>query len=144
MEIVIRRFTMTDYEQVIELWKEGKLPVKPKGRDSRQEIERQIKLSQVIFLVAEHSGKVVGTVLATHDGRKGWINRLAVDLAHRRRGLGQKLVEQAEEELEKAGIRIFAALVEEDNTMSISLFKKMGYEYHPEIKYLARKKFPEI
>lgn len=144
METVIRRFRMTDYEGVIELWREGKLPVKPGGRDSREEIERQIKLSHIIFLVAEHSGKVVGTVLVTHDGRKGWINRLAVGPAYRRQGLGQKLVEEAERELERAGIKIFAALVEEDNLVSINLFKKMGYEYHREIKYFARKKFPEI
>jgi ribosomal protein S18 acetylase RimI-like enzyme len=144
MEIIVRRFRIEDYDRVMELWQQSGLPLKPKGRDSRQEIERQIKLSQVIFLVAEAEGKVIGTVLATHDGRKGWINRLAVDSAYRHRGLAQKLVAEAEAELEKAGLGIFAALIEEDNLPSIRLFEKMGYEFHPEIKYFARKKFPEV
>lgn len=144
MELIIRRFKMSDYERVIELWQQGNLPLKPMGRDSREEIERQIQLSQVIFLVAEKDGKVIGTVLATHDGRKGWINRLAVDEAYRGQGLGQLLVKEAEKELEKEGIKMFAALIEEDNQPSINLFKKLGYEYHPEIKYFTRKKFPEI
>lgn len=144
MDIVIRRFKMSDYDRVIELWQQGNLPLKPKGRDSREEIERQIQLSNVIFLVAESAGKVIGTVLATHDGRKGWINRLAVDPAFRGQGLGQILIKEAEKELEKERIMMFAALIEEDNLPSINLFEKLGYEYHPEIKYFTRKKFPEI
>jgi ribosomal protein S18 acetylase RimI-like enzyme len=144
MDVVIRRFRMSDYDRVIELWQQGHLPLKPKGRDSREEIERQIQLSNVIFLVAESAGKVIGTVLATHDGRKGWINRLAIDPAFREQGLGQKLIQEAEEELEKDGIMMFAALIEVNNLPSINLFGKLGYEYHPEIKYFTRKKFPEI
>lgn len=144
MEIVVRKFRLDDYDRVMELWRLGRLPLKPKGRDSRQEIERQVKLSNVIFLVAESAGQVVGTVLATHDGRKGWINRLAVDPAFRGQGLGQLLVKEAEKELEKEGIMMFAALIEEDNLPSLNLFEKLGYEYHPEIKYFTRKKFPEI
>ena len=144
MDVVIRRFRMSDYDRVIGLWQQGHLPLKPKGRDSREEIERQIQLSNVIFLVAESAGKVIGTVLATHDGRKGWINRLAIDPAFREQGLGQKLIQEAEEELEKDGIMMFAALIEVNNLPSINLFGKLGYEYHPEIKYFTRKKFPEI
>ena len=36
--------------------------------------------------VAEAGGELVGVVLGTHDGRKGWINRLAVAPAYQRRG----------------------------------------------------------
>lgn len=144
MGVIVRKFHLSDYDRIIELWKEGNLPLKPMGRDSREEIERQIKLPQVIFLVAEFEGQIVGTVMATHDGRKGWINRLAVAKDFRGRGLGQLLVREAEKELEKQGLMIFAALIEEDNEPSINLFKKLGYEYHPEIKYFTRKKFSDI
>jgi Acetyltransferases len=144
MGVIVRKFHLSDYDRIIELWKEGNLPLKPMGRDSREEIERQIKLPQVIFLVAEFEGQIVGTVMATHDGRKGWINRLAVAKDFRGRGLGQLLVREAEKELEKQGLMIFAALIEEDNEPSINLFKKLGYEYHSEIKYFTRKKFSDI
>ncbi|MGB9894200.1 MAG: GNAT family N-acetyltransferase, partial [Candidatus Saccharicenans sp.] len=70
---MIRKFRMEDYDRVISLWQQCGLPLKPKGRDSRAEIARQIRLSQIIFLVAEEEGQVIGTVLASHDGRKGWI-----------------------------------------------------------------------
>jgi ribosomal protein S18 acetylase RimI-like enzyme len=143
MKILIRTFEISDYEQVINLWQLSRLPLKLKGRDSRAQLEQQIKFDQVIFLVAEKEGKVIGTVLATHDGRKGWINRLAVEPAYRRQGLGKQLVKRAEEELEKKGLPMFAALIEENNLASINLFGELGYELHPEIKYFTRKKFPE-
>ncbi len=144
MEIIFRKFRLSDYERVIELWKQCGLPLKPEGRDSREEISRQLELTQVLFLVAEAGGQVIGTVLATHDGRKGWLNRLAVDPAYRGKGLGQKLVRLAEQELEKQGLKMFAALIEEDNLPSVNLFEKLGYTFHPEIKYFTRKKSPEV
>ena len=51
------------------------------------------------FIGAFADGKLVGIVVATHDGRKGWINRLAVHPDYRRRGIAKKLIEEAEEYL---------------------------------------------
>jgi len=143
MEVLIRKFKISDYEEVINLWQLCQLPLKPQGRDSRCQLEQQIKLDQVIFLVAEIKGKIIGTVLATHDGRKGWINRLAVHPAARRQGLGTQLVKRAEEELEKRGLSLLAAVIEEDNSASRQLFVRLGYEPRPEIIYFSKKIFPE-
>lgn len=143
MEVLIRKFKISDYDQVINLWQLCQLPLKPEGRDSRWQLEQQIKLDQIIFLVAEKEGKVIGTVLASHDGRKGWINRLAVHPDARRQGLGTQLIKKAEEELEKQGLILLAALIEEENSASRDLFVRLGYEPHPEIVYFSKKKFPE-
>jgi len=143
MEVLIRKFKISDYDQVINLWQLCQLPLKPEGRDSRWQLEQQIKLDQIIFLVAEKEGKVIGTVLASHDGRKGWINRLAVHPDARRQGLGTQLVKKAEEELEKQGLNLLAALIEEENSASRELFVRLGYEPHSEIIYFSKKKFPE-
>jgi len=126
MEVLIRKFKISDYDQVINLWQLCQLPLKPEGRDSRCQLEQQIKLDQIIFLVAEKEGKVIGTVLASHDGRKGWINRLAVHPDARRQGLGTQLIKKAEEELEKQGLILLAALIEEENSASRDLFVRLG------------------
>ncbi len=144
LPILIRAFRMEDYEAVVKLWKEGNLPLKLDGRDSRVNIERQIALENVIFLVAEHAGRVVGTVLATHDGRKGWINRLGVDRRLRRRGIGKRLVDEAEDRFEALGLGIYAALIEDWNEESLAVFERLGYRKHPEILYFAKRKFPGV
>jgi N-acetylglutamate synthase len=144
--LVIREFRMEDYDRVLQLWTEGGLPLKPQGRDSRDEIAAQLGLANVRFLVAEEGrgGRVVGTVLATHDGRKGWINRVAVDQSLRRRGMGARLVRAAEDWLEARGMGILACLIEEDNAVSMAVFQALGYVKHPEIIYFAKRKFPGV
>jgi len=144
--IRIRPFGLEDYDRAMELWALGGLPLKPRGRDSRENIVRQIGLPNVQFLVAEEGegGRVVGTVFATHDGRKGWINRLAVDADLRRRGLGARLVRAAEAWLESQGLDILACLIEDDNAVSMAVFEKLGYKKHPEIIYFAKRKYPGV
>lgn len=143
--IVFRDFRPGDYGRVMELWAEGGLPLKPQGRDTRENIVRQVALPNVRFLVAEDGdGQVVGTVLATHDGRKGWINRLAVDAALRRRGLGARLVAEAERWLEAQGLDILACLIEDGNAVSMAVFESLGYRKHPEIVYFAKRKRPNV
>ena len=142
----IREFRAEDYDRVMELWAAGGLPLKPEGRDSRAALLGQIGLPNVRFLVAAAGagGRVVGTVLATHDGRKGWINRLAVDAPLRRRGLGARLVAEAERWLEAQGMDILACLIEDDNARSMAVFEKLGYRKHPEIIYFAKRRHPGV
>lgn len=143
-DLMIRGFHIEDYDRVMEFWAEGGLPLKPRGRDSRENIARQIKMPNVLFLVAEEGSRVIGTVLATHDGRKGWINRLAVDAALRKRGIGARLVREAERRLEALGMDILACLIEDDNAVSMAVFEKLGYKKHPEIIYFAKRKYPGV
>lgn len=144
--IRFRPYRDDDYDRIMELWAAGGLPLKPQGRDSRENIGRQIALPMVLFLVAEEGegGRVVGTVLATHDGRKGWINRVAVDAGSRRKGLGARLVREAERWLEAQGMDILACLIEDDNAVSMTVFEKLGYKKHPEIIYFAKRRFPGV
>ena len=142
--ILIRPFAASDYERVLAIWTEGRLPVRAQGRDSRANIEKQVRMPNVFFLVAEAAGRVVGTVLATHDGRKGWINRLAVDGSFRKRGIGRRLVLEAERRLGAAGMEIFACLVEDDNVASMEVFEGLGYAKHPGLFYFAKRTSPEV
>jgi ribosomal protein S18 acetylase RimI-like enzyme len=77
--------------------------------------------------------------LATDDSRRGWINRVAVHPGYRRTGLGGELIRAAEAELRRRGIHIIAALIEEDNTASRSLFTKLEYLDMPEIRYYSKR-----
>ncbi len=140
LDVEIRPFRMSDYDDVMALWKEAGLPLKPYGRDARDRVEAQVAESNIIFLVAEAEARVAGTVVATHDGRKGWINRLAVRDDCRRRGLGERLVREAEARLEAVGMDVLACLIEEGNEASMRLFARLGYERKDDIHYFVKKK----
>jgi ribosomal protein S18 acetylase RimI-like enzyme len=142
--IVVRELCMADYEKLITFWNEVKLPYKPRGRDKRENIERELKGQNAIFLVAEKDGGLVGSIFGTHDGRKGWINRLAVAPAYRRQRLAALLVQEIENRLFTLGIGIIACLVEDWNKVSLKVFKKLGYTHHRDIIYFTKRKFPDV
>jgi len=138
--IVIREFRMRDYDAVITLWNDAQLPYRPKGRDSRDKIEYQLKQGNAIFLVAEIDGKLVGSILGNHDGRKGWINRLAVDSEFRRQNIARRLVTEVEDRLSELGIEVVACLIEEWNTASIQAFERLGYKKEENIVYFSKRR----
>ena len=141
--MVIREFRMEDYDAVIALWDESRLPYKPKGRDRRDKIEDELKQGNSIFLVAEIEGRLVGSVLGTHDGRKGWIKRLAVDSEFRRRNIARRLVTEVEGRLAELGIEVIACLIEEWNNESMEVFQRLGYEKYSGIAYFSKRRSPE-
>ncbi len=142
--IRIREFIIDDYNDVIKLWIESKLPFKPKGRDKFENIEDEIKKDNSIFLVAEFEDKIIGTIFGTHDGRKGWINRLAVSPKYQRKGVAKKLCLNLEKKFYDYNINIIACLIENWNSDSMLFFKKMGYIKHNDIFYYSKRKNSNI
>jgi ribosomal protein S18 acetylase RimI-like enzyme len=143
-DIIIRRFRIDDYEQVIELWKNAQLPFKPLGRDTNESINNEIKKDTALFFVAEYKRQIIGSVFATHDGRKGWINRLAVDPKYQRQDIGRLLVSEVEMIFEKKGINIIACLIEDWNHSSQRFFETVGYQKHEDIAYYSKRKNDDI
>lgn len=135
----IRRLTIEDYDAVIALWqRSGLTSLRPAGRDSREAFAKQLAGGQ-IAIGLEEDDRLIGVVVATHDTRKGWINRLAIDPDFRRRGYAQRLVEAAEAALRESGLTLIAALIEDDNDASLALFKRLGYAVHTDIYYVSKR-----
>ena len=56
-----------------------------------------------LFLVGEHDGRIVATVMAGYDGHRGWIYYLGVLPEHRRAGYGRAILAEAERLLRLEG-----------------------------------------
>jgi len=140
--IKIRRYNNKDYPGIINLWEKAKLSYRPEGRDSFENIKTQIDNGKTIFLVAEANNAIVGCVLGTYDGRKGWINRLAVDPELRHRGVASRLIKEVERIFSKLGLEVIACLIEKDNIISKNIFERLGYEYYP-VDYYSKRKSPK-
>jgi ribosomal protein S18 acetylase RimI-like enzyme len=135
------RIATSDYDALIDLWTAAGLPFKPQGRDSREAFAAQnVGGTQFPIGIKTEEGQLIASVLATHDGRKGWINRLAVHPDYRRQGLGTQLIEAAENQLHQCGIDVIAALIEEDNTTSLETFMAAGYSEHYGLHYVSKRR----
>ncbi|HID72163.1 MAG TPA: GNAT family N-acetyltransferase [Thermoplasmata archaeon] len=145
MKMYIKNLTPEDYDAVLKLWELADLSsYRPFGRDSKDHMLREMKENPELFFGAFENGKLVGICIGTDDGRKGWLNRLAVHPDYRRRGIASRLIALTEEALRKRGRKIICTLIEEWNTESLQLFKKMGYEIHRDIFYLSKRENPEV
>lgn len=135
---------IADYDDLIKLWNEAGLPYRPKGRDRKEKIAKELKNSNAVFLLAIFRKEIIGSIFGTHDGRKGWINRLAVSPAYRKLGLAKKLIEEVEKILTELGIEIIACMIEDWNNSSMKLFEKVGYKRHPDIFYFTKRYDPDV
>ena len=136
--MTFRRLTIDDYDAILALWQRAGLDtIRPQGRDSRAAFADQLARGQVV-LGLEDAGRLVACIVITDDTRKGWINRLAVEPDYRRQGLAARLVAEAERELRARGIQVFAALIENENVASLSLFQREGYKTH-DIYYVSKR-----
>lgn len=132
-----------DYDRLVELWQRAGLPFRAHGRDSREALTRQLKSGLQAVIALKHEGDLLGAVVVTHDGRKGWINRLAVDPAHQRQGLGSQLIRESERFLGSQGLQVVGVLAKKQNAASVSTFAEAGYLPQPDVLYLSKRSSPD-
>ena len=137
-------YSEENYQQLIQLWQEAKLPYKPKGRDSQTSISDSLENKNLRILLAYQNSELIGSVIVSHDNRKGWINRLAVHPRYWHQGIASKLIKKAEQILQDMNIEIYACLIKDWNQASLQLFKKNGYTLHDDITYLTKRENKDV
>lgn len=134
----IEPLNIADYDKLTALWRRCGLPFDKTDRDSRSSIENQVFDDRVEIFVLKEDNDLIGSVIASSDGRKGWINRLAVDPDFRGRRLAALLLERAEAALAEMGVSVIAALIEDENTPSMAAFRHSDYQPWQHIVYFRK------
>jgi ribosomal protein S18 acetylase RimI-like enzyme len=83
---------------------------------------------EALLLAETADGEIVGSLIVGWDGWRGGFYRLAVDPAHRRRGLANALVRAGEERLRALGARRLGAIVESHEPDAMAFWASAGYE----------------
>lgn len=96
--MIIRPMTIDDYDEVYAMWLITTRRALS-AADERDQMARYLKRNEGLSQVAIVDGKIVGTVLAGHDGRRGFIHHMAVLPEYRRRRIGHALAEKAIEKI---------------------------------------------
>ena len=143
-EWTIVRLTLADYDAIRAVWGLSGLPIRPDGRDNFKQFAVQMADGLQTAIGLRVSNQLVGVVITTHDGRRGWINRLAVHPDFRHQGVATRLIAEAEQVLHDQGMQIIAALVEGHNEASLALFERAGYVDFPSIHYLTKRDADDV
>jgi len=95
--------------------------------DPFKDIARKQKVGQDLFLVALLGENIAGSVMAGYEGHRGWINYLAVDPGERRRGIGRRLMEEAERLLRAQGCPKINLQVRASNAEVLKFYSAIGF-----------------
>ena len=128
--IVTREFLIEDYDAALQLWQRVEGLEIAEG-DEREGVTQFLLRNPRLSRVAIDGSAVVGVVLCGHDGRRGHIYHLAVDPAHRRYGLGKRLVQECLDGLRRAGVVRAIILVADYNLGGAEFWKRAGWEDIP-------------
>ena len=103
--------------------------------DSPEGIDRYLRRNPNTCFVAEEEGRIVGVILAGHDGRRGHISHTAVDGAFQRRGIGRQLVEHVMAAMEREGIIKVNLVVFSHNEKGNAFWESVGFTVRTDLTY---------
>ncbi len=132
----IIQFKMKHYSQAYDLWN----AVKGLGiseADSRANIKKYLKRNPGCSFVALTGGRVVGTILGGHDGRRGYIHHVAVDPDYQKTGIGKALVSSSINELKKAGMVKCHIFVLKNNKEAKNFWSRINWQLREDLEIMS-------
>jgi ribosomal protein S18 acetylase RimI-like enzyme len=126
MTIRLRSAVQADLLAVLRLW--GAADAEPTHTDDIESLRALLQQDPDSLVVAELDGQLVGSVIAAWDGWRKSIYRLAVVPSARRRGLGRRLLSNAQARLDGLGARRLQATVVQNDDQAMAFWRASGWE----------------
>ena len=104
--------------------------------DSKEGVARFLKRNPTTSVVAEKDGRIVGSILCGHDGRRGCLYHVCVDEDYRRHGIGKRMVVFAmkalkEEKINKVSLIAFRT----GNDIGSAFWNTIGWTERLDLNY---------
>ncbi len=132
---MIRQMKIEDYDKVHNLWMEIHGFGIRSMDDSKEGVERFIRRNPTTSMVAEIDGRIVGSILCGHDGRRGCLYHVCVQENYRKHGIGQKMVGACLEELKKEKINKVNLIAFQKNEVGNRFWQGLGWTYREDVNY---------
>lgn len=128
-----RNMQISDYDDVMQLWRscEG---INLRDADSPAGIASYLERNPGLSFVALNDSGIVGSLMAGHDGKRGYIQHLAVATTARRQGVAAELVERCLEALRAQGIVKSHVHVINSNQLGRDFWTRRGWHHRAEIE----------
>lgn len=133
---MLREMEISDYQQVMNLWSETE-GMRLREADSEENIGKYLERNPNLSFVALQGEQIVGAILVGTDGRRGYIQHLAVSKACRGQGIGAKLISNAVDALSSIGIAKTHLFVINDNLNAQAFYENIGWYPRDEVRMFS-------
>jgi hypothetical protein len=103
--------------------------------DSKEGITQFLQRNPETCFVAEVNNKIVGSILAGNDGRRGYIYHTAVHPEYRRQHIGSQLITTAMNALKRLEIHKVALVVFAKNKSGNNFWENEGFSVRDDLVY---------
>ncbi|EIO4084098.1 GNAT family N-acetyltransferase [Vibrio parahaemolyticus] len=131
--VKIREMDIADYDDVIRLWGQTE-GMSLRDADSKESINNYLIRNPKLSFVAVSANEIVGAVLVGTDGRRGYLQHLAVSSNYRGKNLGRELVSQAISALANVGVPKTHLFVYNENVNAQQFYEKLGWFPRDEVR----------
>ena len=132
---MVRIMTIEDYEGVYALWKKIKGFGIRSIDDSKEGVARFLKRNPTTSVGAEKDGRIVGSILCGHDGRRGCLYHVCVDEDYRRHGIGKRMVVFAMKALKEEKINKVSLIAFTENDIGNAFWNTIGWTERLDLNY---------
>jgi ribosomal protein S18 acetylase RimI-like enzyme len=132
-DLAVSSITDADIAPVVALWQRCGL-TQP-WNDPAADIAFARRGPNSDILVGRSGDKLVATALVGHDGHRGWVYYVAVDLDAQGSGLGRAIMSAAEDWLRTHGVLKVQLMVRPDNSKVQAFYEALGYGEQKRIIY---------
>lgn len=132
MSYQIREMTIDDYEGIIKMFRETP-GISIREADSRDATRVYLQRNPGLSFVAVADARIVGCVMSGHDGRRGYLQHLAVKPEYRKQGIGVGLFTACLDALQKIGIYKTHIFVLKTNETGNNFWRNQGWFLRDEI-----------
>ena len=134
-EMEIRTMTAEDYDAVYQLWLGIHGFAMRSIDDSREGIGRFLQRNPQMSVVAEMDGRIVGSILCGHVGRRGCFYHVCVAEAYRKHGIGKAMAVAAMRALKEEKINKVCLIAFKENEVGNSFWKSVGWTFREDLNY---------
>lgn len=118
----IKTMMVNDHAQLLSFWEDNYFV---NELDEYKPFKLFLEKNPGLSFLAEVNKEIVGTVLGSFDGRRGYIQKLVVRKDFRKKGLGKKLLGKVVEKLRVIGALYIPINAEEE---LIPFYEKSGFK----------------
>ena len=94
-----------------------------------------MNLNPTTSVVAEKDGRIVGSILCGHDGRRGCLYHVCVDEDYRRHGIGKRMVVFAMKALKEEKINKVSLIAFTENDIGNAFWNTIGWTERLDLNY---------